>query len=134
MPETARPRVLSLVLVVLIGLCLGLVAAALVLAMAGHWLPLVAAALLWGPLAWGLWRRNRLARRVAVALLWWLVLVLPIGVINPFAVMDGVVALDTPLWHLALPVFGGVGGALFALHVLIKYRAEYGQQGRAGPG
>ncbi|MFZ5483567.1 MAG: hypothetical protein ACOZB0_04980 [Pseudomonadota bacterium] len=131
MTEPAPALALKLVLALLIGLCLALIVTSLVLAVAGHWLPLVAAALLWAPLAWGLWRRKRLARRVAVVLLWWLVLVLPIGVINPFAAMDGAIDPDTPLWHLALPVFGVVAIALLALHVLIKYRSAFGRDGRA---
>lgn len=131
MTKPAHPFALNLVLAMLIGLCLALIATALVLAVDGHWLPLVAAALLWAPLAWGLWRRKRLARRVAVVLLWWLVLVLPIGVINPFAAMDGAIDPDTPFWQLAVPVFGGVALALLALHVLIKYRSAFGQDGRS---
>lgn len=57
------------------------------LVLMGVWLWRVAA-VLWVPLAWGLWRMRPLARNVAVAPLWLVILVLRIGVINPIAAMD----------------------------------------------
>lgn len=125
---TAAPA-LKAVLAALIAGCLALAASALSSAFAGQYVPLLFAAVLWLPLAWGLWRRRPLARRVAVALLWLVVIVLPIGVINPFAAMDGAIAIDIPLWRLALPVFGIVGLALFALHILGKYKTEFSHGG-----
>lgn len=113
------------VLLLLILCCLWLAVSAVGEAVSGNWLPLVVALLLWLP--WGLWRLHPLARRVAVALLWLVVIVLPIGVINPFAAMDGAVDIGQPLWRLALPVFGGVALVLFALHILGKYKAEFGR-------
>jgi hypothetical protein len=76
-------------------------------------------------MAWGLWHLHPLARKVAVALLWLVIIVLPIGVINPFAAIDGAIDMDTPLWRLALPVFGAGALALFALHILGKYKSEF---------
>lgn len=113
------------VLLLLILCCLWLAVSAVGEAVSGNWLPLVVALLLWLPLAWGLWRLHPLARRVAVALLWLVVIVLPIGVINPFAAMDGAVDIGQPLWHLLVPVFSGVALALFMLHILGKYKAEF---------
>lgn len=57
------------------------------LVLMGVWLWRVAA-VLWVPLAWGLSRMRPLARNVAVAPLWLVILVLRIGVINPIAAMD----------------------------------------------
>lgn len=125
---TAAPA-LKAVLLLLVAGCLGLVASSIFQAVAGNLLPLAFSAVLWAPLAWGLWQRRPLARKVAVALLWLVVIVLPIGVINPFAAMDGAIDIDTPLWRLALPVFGAVAAALFALHILGKYKAEFGRDG-----
>jgi hypothetical protein len=125
---TTAPAFKAVVLLLVAG-CLGLVANSIIQAVAGNLLPLAVSAILWAPLAWGLWQRRPLARRVAVALLWLIVVVLPIGVINPFAAMDGAIDIDTPLWQLALPVFGVVAAALFALHILGKYKAEFGRDG-----
>lgn len=112
----------------LIAALLALSASALVDALAGRWLPLVLALVFWLPLAWGLWRRHRLARLGVLAVLWLLLGVLPLGVLNPFAAIDGALPLDMPLWRLALPVFALVAVVLFLIHVLDKYRAVFGQQ------
>lgn len=114
-------------LALLIAGCLALAASALSSAFSGNLLPLLFAAFLWLPLAWGLWQRRPLARRVALALLWLIIVVLPIGVINPFAAMDGLVSVDTPLWKLVVPVFSAVAVALFMVHILGKYKAEFGR-------
>lgn len=112
----------------LIAALLALSASAVVDALAGRWLPLVLALVFWLPLAWGLWRRHRLARLGVLAVLWLLLGVLPLGVLNPFAAIDGALPLDMPLWRLALPVFALVAVVLFLIHVLDKYRAVFGQQ------
>lgn len=124
MNEVAPPA-LKAVLIFLVAGCLLLIASAIQRALSGAYLPLLFAAVLWAPLAWGLWTRRPLARKVALALLWLIIVVLPIGVINPFAAMDGAISLDTPLWQLAVPVYGGVAAALFAVHVLIKHNAAF---------
>lgn len=113
------------VLLLLIFGCLWLTTSAVGEAVSGNWLPLAVALLLWLPLTWGLWRLHPLARRVAVALLWLVVIVLPIGVINPFAAMDGAVASDAPLWRLILPLAALEAVALYMLHVLGKYRGQF---------
>ena len=115
----------------------GLIAALLALAVSAVWealagrgVPLVLALVFWLPLAWGLWRRHRLARLGVLAVLWVLLGVLPLGVLNPFAAIDGGVPLDMPLWRLALPIFALVAVVLFMIHVLDKYRAVFGQHER----
>lgn len=117
---------LKCVLFMLIAGCAWLAISAVLLAATGNYLPLFFALVLWAPLGWGLWQMHPVARRVAVTLLWLIVVVLPIGVINPFAAMDGVVATDKPLWQVALPVFGVVAMAVFTLHILGKHKAEFG--------
>lgn len=118
---------LRLVLAFLITGCLVLSAFAFASALTGNTLPLVFAAGLWLPLAWGLSRRHPVARQVALALLWLVIIVMPIGVINPFAAMDGLVSVDMPLWRLLVPVFSGVAVALFMVHILGKYKAAFGR-------
>ena len=119
------PPALKAVLITLVVGCLLLAVTAIQQALSGRYLPLLFAAVLWAPMAWGLWHLHRLARKVAVALLWLVIIVLPIGVINPFTAIDGAIGMDTPLWRLALPVFGAVALALFALHILGKYKSEF---------
>lgn len=128
LPNTPSPA-LKGVLLLLIGACAAMAGNALLLAWDGRFLPLVLSTVLWLPLAYGLWVLHPVARKVAVVLLWLVVIVLPIGVINPFAAMDGAIAIDMPLWRLALPVFGIVGLALAALHILGKHKSEFGHAG-----
>lgn len=127
-PPSAQALEFRLVQGGLIAALLALSASAVVDALAGRWLPLVLALVFWLPLAWGLWRRHRLARLGVLAVLWLLLGVLPLGVLNPFAAIDGALPLDMPLWRLALPVFALVAVVLFLIHVLDKYRAVFGQQ------
>lgn len=122
------PQPLKRVIWTLIAVCLVLVASSLRLALNGNYLPLGVSALLWLPLGWGLWRMHRMARRVAVGLLWVIVVVLPIGIINPFAAMDGRVSIDTPSWQLAVPVFSLVAIAVYMLHILGKHKAAFGRE------
>jgi hypothetical protein len=126
LPAVSSPA-LKRVLLLLICACAAIVGNALLLAWNGRYLPLALSVVLWLPLVWGLWMLHPLARKVTVGLLWMVVLILPIGVINPFAAMDGAINTDVPLWRLALPVFGIVGLALFALHILGKHKAEFGR-------
>ena len=127
-PPSAQALEFRLVQGGLIAALLALSASAVVDALVGRWLPLVLALVFWLPLAWGLWRRHRLARLGVLAVLWLLLGVLPLGVLNPFAAIDGALPLDMPLWRLALPVFALVAVVLFLIHVLDKYRAVFGQQ------
>lgn len=121
------PPPLKVVLTALIVGCMLLVASSIQNALSGVYLPMLFAVTFWLPLAWGLWHLRPLARKTAQALLWLLIVILPIGVINPFAAIDGAFSPDTPLWQLALSVFGAVAMALFALHILGKYKLEFSQ-------
>lgn len=125
--KLSSPALKGVLLLLILG-CLWLAASAVGEAIRGNGFPLGVALLLWLPLAWGLWRLHPLARRVAVVLLWLVVIVLPIGIINPFAAMDGAVDIGQPLWRLVVPVFGGVAVALFMLHILGKHKAQFSRQ------
>lgn len=125
--KLSSPALKGVLLLLILG-CLWLAASAVGEAISGNWFPLGVALLLWLPLAWGLWRLHPLARRVAVALLWLVVIVLPIGIINPFAAMDGAVDISQPLRRLVVPVFGGVAVALFMLHILGQYKAQFSRR------
>lgn len=121
---------LKCVLSMLIAGCAWLVVSAAMQIPDGNYWPALLACILWGPLGWGLWQMHPLARRVVVVLLWFIVLVLPVGVINPFAAMDGAIPADQPIWQIALPLFGLVAVALFMLHVLGKHKAEFTRHDR----
>lgn len=112
------------VLWILITGCLVLAVSA---AFSGKIVPMMFSVFLWLPLAWGLFQRRPLARRVSLVLLWLAIIFLPIGVINPFAAMDGLVSTDTPIWRLAVPVFGVVAVALYMAHILGRHKAAFGQ-------
>ncbi len=131
MLNSVRSPALKAVLLLLITGCLVLIGNAVVLALSDAWLPMLTAALLWAPLTWGLWQRHPLARRVVLVLLWLIIIVLPIGLINPFAYMDGMVS--GPVWKLALPVYGIAAVALFMVHILGKHKAEFTGRHRASP-
>ena len=84
----------------------------------------LAIALPFAALAWGTWRLKRWARWITVPALWLCVIVVPIGVVNPFAAMEW--EGGAPSWGL-LAAWVGVGIAicLGVLHVLGKHRGEF---------
>ena len=112
----------------LVSTCSLLVASAALQALSGLYRPLLFATLGWAPLPWGLWILHPVARKASVALLWLVVIVLPIGPINPFAAMDRVVYGS--LWEVAIPIYGIVAAALFCIHVLAKYKEEFRHRGK----
>jgi len=79
----------------------------------------------WLPLACGLWMLRPSARRVVVLVLWFLIVVLPVGIINPFTAMDELGPDPPSAWVLAAWVYPFVGLGVFFLHVLGKYRCEF---------
>ena len=58
----------------------------------------VVAVVFWVPLAIGLWLLNPVARLVATGVLWFVVVVVPLGTINPFAAMDELGPNPPPVW------------------------------------
>lgn len=120
-----KSHILKLVLLLLIGGCAAMSVSAVWMAFSGRLMPLGVSLMLWLPLAWGLWRLHPLARKVAVVLLWLVVIVLPIGLINPFAAMDGAIDPHTSIWTLAIPVYMLVALAVFMLHILGKHRSAF---------
>lgn len=124
LPDVKSPT-LKVVLLILIGSCIAMFFSAVQSALSSRYIPLVVSILLWAPLAWGLWRLHPVARKVSVVLLWLVVIVLPIGVINPFAAMDGMVDPHASLWTLLVPVYSVVALALFMLHILGKHKSAF---------
>ncbi len=80
----------------------------------------------WLLLATGLWLRIIIARWVALAILWAIVIIIPLGTINPFAAMDELGPYPPPVWKLLLfYVSPWVIPSLFAIHVLGKYKQTF---------
>lgn len=73
----------------------------------------------------GLWLRLHIARLFVLVILWCIVIVAPIGIINPFAAMDGYSSNPPPVWHMVLRIAPWVIVALFVIHVLGKYKNEF---------
>ena len=90
----------------------------------GDYLPGVLGIAFWLLLAAGLWIRLALARWVALMILWALVIVIPLGTINPFYAMD--IPSPPPVWELLLfQVVPWVVPSLFAIHVLGKFKNAF---------
>jgi len=84
----------------------------------------LAVALPFAALSWGMWRLKRWARWITVPALWFCVIIVPIGVLNPFAAMEW--EGGAPPWEtLAAWVALGIVIGLSFLHVLGKHRADF---------
>jgi len=95
-------------------------------ALAGQPLIGLFAVAFWVPLAIGLWVLNPAARVIALAGLWLVIIVVPLGVINPFAAMDELGPNPPPVWELLVYwVAPWVVPALIAIHVLGKHKGEF---------
>ena len=87
----------------------------------------VPAGLLLGPLfallAWGMWKLSRFARWVTVIWIWITVLVLPLGVVEPFSEpAQG----DAPYWGAMLAALTPlIVLGLFFVYVLGKHKREF---------
>jgi hypothetical protein len=63
---------------------------------------------------------------LALAVLWLVVFIVPLGTINPFAAMDELGPSHPPLWELIVfRIAPWVVPSLFAIHVLGKYKGEF---------
>jgi hypothetical protein len=76
------------------------------------------------PLIVGLWFLKELARKVVSTILILLTILLPIGIINPFAAMD-MQPSPPGVWELAFQVYPWVAVGLLIVHVLGKYKSEF---------
>jgi hypothetical protein len=80
----------------------------------------------WLLLAAGLWLRLAPARWAALAILWAIVVIIPLGTINPFAEMDELGPYPPSVWNLLLfHVAPWVIPSLFAIHVLGKFKSVF---------
>lgn len=90
-------------------------------------------AVFWSVLGLGLWMLHPIARGIVVFVLWVLVFVLIVGVINPFTAGDISAEGGTPppWWKLALWVTPPVAIIVAILHILGKYKPQFGRKNDA---
>lgn len=75
-------------------------------------------------LSWGIWRLKKWARWITVLVLWFCVIVIPIGVLSPFAAMEW--EGGAPRWEVLASWVGvGVALGLFVLHILGKHKGAF---------
>jgi hypothetical protein len=89
------------------------------------------AAGLWTPLAVGLWRRHATARTVALGVAWYMVVVIPLGTINPLAAVNDYGPNPPSVSELLLEIAPSMFFALLGIHVLGKYKGEFRNGSRA---
>ena len=78
-----------------------------------------------------LWLLNAFARAVAVFLLWLVVIVLPLGVLNPFMASDMAAAgRELNIWYALAALVPLVAMACGALHILDKHKREFSRTRR----
>jgi len=89
------------------------------------------ATVLWSVLGLGLWRLNQGARAFTVVGLWLFILLLIVGTFNPFTAGDFISERGAApsVWELAVWVFPIIAVSIALLHILGKYRDEFGTRG-----
>ncbi len=126
---TFLPKTKSIALRAVIVLLTILLACAIIngvrMALLGIYVPVVVSLCIWLPLAYGLWNLKNAARVGISILLWWVAIVVPVGMINPFAAINGPGPPFPDVWDLAMLVYPCAAVALVALHVLGKYKKEF---------
>lgn len=123
LPPT-RSQLLSWTLLGLVLACAWFTLCGVQLVMGGQLQGLVTAAFFL-LLGLGLWLRQHIARIFVLVMLWFVVIVIPIGLINPFAAMNDYGPNPPPVSHLVLQIAPWVVASLFVIHVLGKYKHEF---------
>jgi hypothetical protein len=74
----------------------------------------------------GLWLRQHIARILALIILWFVAVVVPLVMFNPFAALDGVYGpSSTPPGQIILQPLPWVVASFFAIYILGKYKHEF---------
>ncbi|WP_243384105.1 hypothetical protein [Geothrix alkalitolerans] len=94
------------------------------LGLKGHWGFGAMGAFFWLPLALGLWRLTNIARMVALTIQWILFVIIPLGVLSPFAAMEGVWR-NIPLWALFSLVIAVGSCNCYAIFVLTYSKDQF---------
>jgi hypothetical protein len=79
----------------------------------------------WGLFAYGIWRQHALARAIAAAVLWLVLIIYPLGTINPFAAINDYGPNPPSAEELVLQVLPVFSLALLMLHVLSKHKTKF---------
>ena len=124
MPST-KSSALRWTLLALIAGCLYEAGINIASAIGGGWGFWLVALGFWLPLSIGLWFRLPISRWITLVILWMSVIVMPLGVINPFAAMDELGPNPPPVWKLIAAVVPVMVASLFAIHILGKHKDEF---------
>lgn len=123
LPST-RSQLLAWTLLILAIVCAWFALHGMLLALRGERWGAIAA-LFFLMLGLGLWLRLHIARLLALGLLWLIVVVVPIGVINPFAAMGNQGPNLAPMGDLVLRIAPWLIVSLFVIYVLGKHKREF---------
>jgi putative effector of murein hydrolase LrgA (UPF0299 family) len=80
--------------------------------------------LFWLPLTFGLWRLKNIARVVSLVIQWILFVIIPVGVLNPFAAMENAWG-NTPTWVLLSLVLVVGSCNCYAIFVLTNMKDQF---------
>jgi hypothetical protein len=84
-------------------------------------------ALVWLSLAIGLATFSKGGRVGTLVFLWFVVIVVPLGAINPFAAINSYAPNYPSVWKLVTWIYPFVALAVYFLHVLGKHKHSFGQ-------
>lgn len=73
----------------------------------------------------GLWLMKEPARLIVSTFIMFLVIVVPLGLINPFAAMDAQDQNSPDVWSLVLEIYPWVAVGLFVVHILGIHKHEF---------
>ena len=123
-PKTEIPALRAVVFFVIF-ICIAASANSLRLAFLGDFVTALIGLAIWIPLAVGLWKLKKMARGATILMLWYVVIIVPLGMINPFAAINDYGPNPPNVWSLAAWIYPCVVIALCVLHILGKYKKEF---------
>lgn len=91
----------------------------------GNYMAAIIGLCIWLPLAYGLWNLNNSARIGISFLLWCVAILIPVGMINPFAAINGPGPPFPDVWDLVIQIYPCVAVAVLALDILGKHKREF---------
>jgi hypothetical protein len=95
-------------------------------ALSGNAVPMPVVSTLLAILLVGLWRLTEWARKVLTGAVVLLAIIVPVGIINPFAAMD--MAEPPPVGQLAIWLYIPCAVGLVYVYLLGRYRSEFRRQ------
>jgi hypothetical protein len=121
LPKTRTPSLLFVILA-LCGILLYLFTSAIV---SRNFFRVGFALIIFAPLGVGLWLQFNFSRAILAGATLFLAILLPVGLINPFAASDYFPRSPPDVWDLALDVYPWTVVGLIVVHVLEKYKSQF---------